>query len=241
MQYPQKGDGVVVLLSGGMDSTTLLAETLERTEGGILALTMQYGSKHQDAETQSARAVVDHYAWAGVEHVVRELPSGTFFNSGLIDSDLPSHRSLKQMEESGVAPSYVPMRNTVLLANAGAFADAIGFKYVAYAAHREDHVGYPDCRPEYFTAMSHAMQLGSKGGVQIYDPFIWEGKDKIVPKAHELQVPLHLTHTCYLGRKPACGTCDTCVIRIQAFKDAGYIDPIPYAIHISWGSLPIFS
>lgn len=233
MEYPQSGEGIVVLLSGGMDSATLLAQCRVELKSQVVALTLKYGSKHQDAETEAASAIAAYYS---VEHIVRELPSGTFFNSGLIDSKLPSNRTLHEMEESGIAPSYVPMRNTLFLANAGAFADARGFRHVAYAAHREDHVGYPDCRPEYFTAMSQAMKLGSKNEVQIYDPFIWNGKDHIVKKAVELVVPLGLTHTCYLGANPACGTCDTCIIRIRAFKDAGYIDPILYATSIEWGN-----
>ncbi len=237
MEYPQTGEGVVVLLSGGMDSCTLLMNVLS-LGCRPLALSLRYGSKHQDAETEAAKKIVEYInssdVFPHIDHEVRDIPAGTFFNSGLIDGDLPSGRGLREMEESGIAPSYVPMRNTVFLAIAGAFADAMDYRHVAYGAHREDHVGYPDCRPEYFTAMSQAMTLGSKNGVQIYDPFIWRGKDRIVQMGAKLNAPLHLTHTCYLGESPACGTCDTCIIRLKAFKDAGFIDPIPYAITVEW-------
>lgn len=214
----------VLLLSGGLDSSTLLAWLLDEGYEPV-ALTLRYGSRHMEAETAAARAVAAHF---GVPHLVRDLPEGLFRGSGLIDAPLPAGRSLEEMAAGGVAPSYVPLRNTVFLAVAGAVAEGIGAGAVAYAAHREDHTGYPDCRPEYVEAMGRALCLGSRDGLGLLAPFIGWRKAEIVRWAAGRGVPLHLTHTCYRGHRPACGACDSCTIRRAAFAEAGLADPIDY-------------
>lgn len=216
---------VVVLLSGGLDSTALLAWLLERGHTPV-ALTLRYGSRHMVAETAAARLVVEHF---GVPHLVRDLPAGLFQGSALIDAPLPLGRSPAEMAAAGVAPSYVPLRNTVFLAVAGAIAEGMGAGGVAFAAHREDHVGYPDCRPEYARTMAHALRLGSRAGLELLAPFIEWRKADIVEWAVSRDAPLHLTHTCYQGARPACGVCDACALRLAAFAGAGLPDPIPYA------------
>jgi 7-cyano-7-deazaguanine synthase len=133
-----------------------------------------------------------------------------------------------------VAPSYVPARNSVFLALAAGRADAWGAQYIAYAAHWEDAPGYPDCRPEYYVAMRQALELGTKNGVRLLAPFIDWGKTAIIRMGALIGVPYELTHSCYKGTKPACGVCDTCILRIESFRKAGIIDPIDYAIDIEW-------
>ncbi|KKM77770.1 hypothetical protein LCGC14_1366690 [marine sediment metagenome] len=221
----------LVLLSGGLDSCTLLGYAIS-SGYDVECISFQYGSKHQSCESQAALNIVRHYVIAD-RHRFVHVPN-IFENSGLIDSELPMGRKIEDMQ--GIAPSYVPMRNTVLLGIAGSIADANDIPVVMYGAHIEDHVGYPDCRPEWVAAMSSAMMLGSKNRVRIEAPWIWKHKDDIIKLAVVLGAPLHLTYSCYSGGLFPCGKCDTCIIRIKAFKDAGYIDPVPYStqVAINW-------
>lgn len=219
---------MIVLLSGGMDSATLLARVIS-LGAKPTAVSFRYGSKHQDAELESAARVAEAY---GVHRLVVDVPAIVFQGSALTDGELPMDRELDQM--TGVAPSYVPARNTVLLALAAALADGRGVPTIAYAAHIEDHVGYPDCRPEYARAMADAVRLGTRTEVHLLAPFMGCTKAQIVKTAADLGVPLALTTSCYQGRFPACGRCDTCKIRLDAFRRAGYVDPLPYAVEPGW-------
>lgn len=223
----------VLLLSGGIDSCTALAKVID--DGyDPLCISFTYGSKHSEVELASAVAIARYY---NRDHRVVEVPH-IFEGSGLIDEDLPHGRTQEEMEAGGIAPSYVPMRNTVLLGLAGSIADGLKIQNIMiwYGAHADDHVGYPDCRPEWIFAQTTAMYLGSKHGVVLQAPFMWDTKIDIVRLASQRLAPLHLTHSCYEGKQPACGTCDTCINRIAAFKGAGFADPIKYNpdIEIVW-------
>ncbi|KKN20116.1 hypothetical protein LCGC14_0938990 [marine sediment metagenome] len=228
-------EDAIVLLSGGMDSCTLLAHAVLRYH--VKCVSFVYGSKHERQESQAALEISEYYRLSRGgpcdTHQFVHIPQ-IFKNSGLIDSELPHDRKLEEME--GIAPSYVPMRNTVLLGIAGSIADAEGTSIVLYGAHVEDHVGYPDCRPEWVAAMSAAMMIGSKNRVYIEAPWIWWHKKDIVKEAARLGAPLHLTYSCYEGGESPCGRCDTCIIRIKAFTEAGYIDPVFYAddVVLNW-------
>jgi 7-cyano-7-deazaguanine synthase len=213
----------IVLVSGGMDSTTLLA--LRMRDGWELeALSFRYGSLHMDAESSCAEAVCRYY---GISRVVLELPR--FHGSALMgDKPLPTGRRVSEMDAGGVAPSYVPARNSVLLSLAASVADARGVDTICYGAHAGDHVGYPDCRPEFVAAISEALRLGTVAGVTVDAPFIGLQKSEIVRLGLSLGAPLDITHSCYRGHSPACGTCDTCILRQAAFADAGAVDPIGY-------------
>lgn len=221
----------VVLLSGGMDSCTVLAKVLDEKLDPLCVM-FAYGSKHNTTELESAKKIAQYYNRA---YRIIEVPQ-IFEGSALIDQELPHDRTQEEMEAGGIAPSYVPMRNTVLLGLAGAIADSHEINSVWYGAHADDHVGYPDCRPEWIFAMMTAMYLGSKTGVVLQAPFMWMTKTEIVTSASRRLAPLHLTHSCYEGEQPACGTCDTCVNRITAFKEAGFADPIKYDpdVEIKW-------
>lgn len=224
---------VVVLLSGGMDSATCAALAKARGEA-VIALSILYGQKHY-IELEAAEAIAREMH-VGLYRM--RLPSNMLSGSALLDRDksLPTGRSLEEMRHSGVAPSYVPARNTILIALAASFAEVQEAKIIYYGAHREDHVGYPDCRPEFVQAMGLAVMLGTAAGIRLEAPFIHASKADIIQTANSLGTPLNLSHSCYQGRRPACGVCDTCVIRIGAFKQAGFIDPIDYEIDIDWGA-----
>lgn len=221
----------VVLLSGGMDST--VAAALAQNRGyEVLGLAVLYGQKHQ-LELQAAQRVAREL---DISLYLLELPPDTITGSALTDSDkeLPTNRSKEEMLAGGVAPSYVPARNTILIALAAAFAEAQDAEVIYYGAHQEDQVGYPDCRPEFFKAMSLAVMLGTAKQIELEAPFLRTSKSSIVKVAHSVKAPLHLTYSCYQGQEISCGVCDTCLTRIKAFQEAGFIDPIQYAREIDW-------
>jgi len=215
---------IVVLLSGGLDSSTLLY--VLKDEGlDPLALAVRYGQKHV-RELGAARKIADH---AGVELVTADLVHALspIFNGARSSQvgqkvDVPTGH----YADESMKLTIVPNRNMLLLAVAGALAVSRGIKAVAYAAHAGDHPIYPDCRPEFIDAASQALQLGS--GIMLLDPFANMSKTAIAQKAHELAVPVEHTYSCYEGRADHCGKCGTCFERKEAFRDAGVPDPTPY-------------
>lgn len=222
----------VVLLSGGMDSTTL-ASIAKAYHKEVHALNVFYGQKH-DIELECAKAVAEYLQLDSYN--IRNL-DGIFSNSSLL-KDGPEISD--SQEKAQVGSTVVPARNAVLLSVAASFAESIGAQYIYYGAHAEDHGGYPDCRPEFLTAISKALELGTVSQVQIEAPFIKAHKTDIVVVAYNHKAPLHLTHSCYRGTQPACGTCPTCQLRIEAFVKARLIDPIDYAIDIDWSGCAPF-
>lgn len=211
-----------------MDSCTVAAYA-KRHYAPVRAISFSYGAKHEAAELAAAERICHRLE---IDQHVVQLPA-LFGGSALTDGGpLPLGRTFENME--GIAPSYVPARNSVFLSLAAAVADAWGASVVCYGAHREDHVGYPDCRPEFVEAMSNALSCGTKNEVRVDAPLIHATKADVVGMARELGAPLHLTHSCYQGSAPACGVCDTCYIRRDAFRTAGYVDPIPYATPFGW-------
>lgn len=242
----------VVLLSGGMDSTTALAQALVDGAEKILAVSVKYGSKHNAAEGQSAKAVVSYYASLGVdiEQVTFELPSEIFKGEGsalLGEIDMPALTYKEIQESEGPSPTVVPFRNANLLSIAAALADARGYDMVYIGAHAEDahNWAYPDCTPEFLGAMANAIYIGTYQRVRLAFPFIWMTKSDIVQRATELLAPLGLTWSCYspvwvdarIGETDVeeahfehCGKCPTCVERANAFASLGYRDPVTYAI-----------
>jgi len=212
-----------LLLSGGLDSTTLAAWVLEHHPGEpVEAYTFLYGQKHA-VELEAARAVA---AVFGVEHHVVEL--APIRGSALTDSEkpLPEGRDLAILR--GVAPSYVPARNLLFLAQMAALRDARGPAVLWLGVHHDDHTGYPDCRPEFVEAADAAVRLGTQHGLCVRAPFVYWSKADIIRWGLEHGVPYGLTHSCYQGRRPACGVCDTCQARLQAFAAVGAVDPIAY-------------
>jgi 7-cyano-7-deazaguanine synthase len=217
------GGAHCLLLSGGLDSATLAAWITTHYPGEpVRAYTFLYGQKHA-VELEAAQAVAAAY---GMEHRVVELPP--IRGSALTDdgTPLPEGRDLAFVD--GVAPSYVPARNLLFLANMASIQDASDPAILWLGVHHDDYTGYPDCRPEFIEAADRAVQLGTQHGLRVAAPFVHWAKADIVRWGLEHSVPYELTHSCYQGRRPACGVCDTCQGRLQAFAAAGAPDPIPY-------------
>ena len=212
-----------LLLSGGLDSATLGSWIRDRyPEQPVTAVTFLYGHKHA-VESQAAAAVAAHN---GVVHRRVELPA--IRGSALTDADrpLPEFRDLATV--TGVAPSYVPARNLLFIAVLASLADATGPATLWLGVHRDDHTGYPDCRPEFVAAADEAVRLGTQYGLRLEAPFVQWPKSDIVRWGLAHDVPFGLTHSCYQGLSPACGVCDTCQARLAAFDEAGVVDPIAY-------------
>lgn len=222
----------VVLLSGGIDSTTCLADYVE-TYGAdqVLALTLFYGQKHAK-ELECAKAVAEHY---GVQHIVQDLAQVfAFSDSALLSSsneEIPEGSYADEStKENGLSKTYVPFRNGLFLSYAAALAFSLGASYVVYGAHSDDSVGsaYPDCSPEFYSYMNKAVYEGTGKKVRLAAPLLSTPKYDVVHAGLQLKAPYHLTWSCYKGDDKACGKCATCVDRRRAFQLNNAVDPIPY-------------
>ena len=212
-----------LLLSGGLDSATLAAWIKHHHPGEpVTAYTFLYGQKHA-VELEAARAVAAFY---GLPHQVRELEP--IRGSALTDQGTPLPEGRDLAGSSGVAPSYVPARNLFFLAQVATLQDALGPATIWLGVHHDDYTGYPDCRPEFIEAADEAVRLGTQFGLRVQAPFVRLSKAEIIRWGLEHGVPYHLTHSCYQGRRPACGVCDTCQARLAAFAAAGSTDPLVY-------------
>ncbi len=225
--YNQSGfrELAVVLVSGGMDSCVTAAIAAQDHE--LAFLHVSYGQRTQSRELQAFNAIADHYG------VRRRLLADISYlkeigGSSLTDASIPVAEADL---ESGIIPaSYVPFRNTHLLAIAVSWAEVIGASRVFIGAVEEDSSGYPDCRKEYYRAFNRLVEVGTKPEthIEIATPLIEMRKSEIVSKGIELGAPLQLTWSCYKNTDRACGVCDSCVLRLRAFREAGMEDPIEY-------------
>jgi 7-cyano-7-deazaguanine synthase len=219
----------VVLLSGGLDSTTVLA--IAQAEGyRPYALSFRYGQRHE-VELTAARRVA---AALGVaDHVVADIDLRAFGGSALTaDIQVPHHDRVEDLGE-GIPVTYVPARNTIFLSFALAWAETLGAEDVFIGVNALDYSGYPDCRPEYIAAYEAMANLATKAGVEgrqrlrIHTPLIDLTKAQIIERGLALGVDYGLTHSCYdpdaTGRP--CGTCDSCLLRQKGFAQAGFDDP----------------
>jgi 7-cyano-7-deazaguanine synthase len=222
----------VVLLSGGIDSTTTLATAT--AEGyDAYALSFDYGQRHQ-IEVEAARRVAN--SLGAKEHRVAKIDLRIFGGSALTDDvDVPKQRSEAEIAH-GIPVTYVPARNTIFLAYALAWTEVIPAADIFLGINAIDYSGYPDCRPEFIEAFESLANLGTKAGAegrrfQIHTPLIKFSKSEIIRKAVELGVDLSLTHSCYDPSPEglACGECDSCLLRLKGFREAGLKDPIRYA------------
>ena len=221
----------VVLLSGGLDSTTVLA--IAQGEGfNVYALSFRYGQRHS-IELDAAQAIAER---AGVlRHVVTDIDLRAFGESALTsDIDVPKARSLQEMG-ADIPVTYVPARNTVFLSFALAYAEVIPADHVFLGVNALDYSGYPDCRPEYIEAFAQMANLATRRGVEghklrIHTPLIALSKAEIIARGRELGVDYEQTRSCY-DPSPAglaCGQCDSCLLRIKGFAENGIADPAPY-------------
>jgi len=217
----------ICLLSGGLDSTVTLAYALHQGYE-VTALTINYGQRHK-RELDAARAVAAHYK---VPHIVMEFPL-TGFRSALTDESIPIPDRKPEDIGYDIPETYVPARNIVFLSLAAGLAESIDASAVFIGANAIDYSGYPDCRPEFFQAFENMLEVGTKRGVLghpvgIEHPILKNTKAEIVKMGMKLEAPLHLTWSCYRGGEKACGHCDSCVLRLKGFKEAGAQDPVPY-------------
>ena len=220
----------VCLLSGGLDSA--VAAAIARSQGyEIYALTFNYGQRHS-TEIECARKIAK---WLDSEHKIFNMDLNQFGGSALTDEiEIPEGKNINEIRNSNeIPPTYVPARNTIFLSIALAYAEVISAETIFIGAHAVDYSGYPDCRPKYFEEFRKLVGLATKSGVEgksigIETPLIELGKADIIRKGSELEVPFQHTWSCYQGNDKACGTCDSCVIRLNGFEEAGLEDPIEY-------------
>lgn len=219
----------VLLLSGGLDSATVLA--VARDLGfDVYALSVLYGQRHQVEVDAAVRVAA---ALGATEHRFVSVNLDTLGGSALTDSglDVPKDRDESAMQDIPI--TYVPARNTVMLSLALGYAEVVGATDIFIGVNAVDYSGYPDCRPEYIAAFEHLAQLATKAGVEgkrmrIHAPLIALTKVQIIERGLSLGVDYGMTHSCYdpLPNGRACGRCDSCILRKTAFAELGMDDPV---------------
>ena len=222
----------VLLLSGGLDSTTMLALAIKQGFD-VHAMTFRYGQRHS-SEIDAARRVARHYHVK--DHVVVDIDLRTFGGSALTaDIAVPKDRSSDAISH-GIPVTYVPARNTIFLSFCLAWAEVLGASDIFIGVNALDYSGYPDCRPEYVDAFQTMANLATRGGVEgttpirIQTPLLHLSKREIVQQGMSLGVDYSITLSCYdpSPEGAACGHCDACQLRLKGFNEAGASDPAPY-------------
>ncbi len=211
----------VLILSGGMDSTTMLYDYQERIG---LAVSFDYGGNHNAKEIPFAAW---HCGHLGIEHIVLPLAfMADYFKSSLLEGAEAIPEG--SYDEENMKSTVVPFRNGIMLSVAAGLAESRGFKYVMMANHGGDHTIYPDCRPEFVQAMSEAMRLGTFPGIELLAPYTHLSKADIARRGKSLGIDYSKTWSCYKGGDKHCGRCGTCVERKEALRDAGIEDQTVY-------------
>jgi len=229
--------GAVVLLSGGLDSTTCLYLAArdcgypKRTSLPILALSFDYSQKHK-IEIQKSRKISKKL---GIKHLVQKLDPNFFLGSSLTEAKLKVRKNAKTESiglDEEIPNTYVPGRNILFLSFALSLAEGHKYNTIYIGVNALDYSGYPDCRPEFIEAYQNMANIGTKAGIggsdkiKIITPLLNLNKKEIILLGKELGAPLHLTHSCYdpVNGK-ACGKCDSCLLRAKGFAEAGFKDP----------------
>lgn len=211
----------VIILSGGMDSCTMLHEYRNHI---ALAITFDYGSTQNHREQQYA---VKQCQALGVKHIIIPLDfMHRYFKSALLES--PDAIPEGNYDDENMKATVVPFRNGIMLAIACGIAESNGLHRVMIANHAGDHTIYPDCRQSFIDAMSAAMQHGTYDGIKVFAPYTTLSKTDIARHGKALGVDYAMTYSCYKGGEKHCGKCGTCRERIEALRDAGIPDPTPY-------------
>lgn len=225
------GEKALVLVSGGLDSTTCLGLAVKKYgKENVVALSVYYGQKH-DKEITSAKEVTEYY---DVEWLQLDLSKMFEYSDCSLlshsEKEIPKESYAKQLEKTNGTPvsTYVPFRNGLFLSSAAAIALSKGCSYIYYGAHSDDAAGnaYPDCSDAFNKAMHDAVYIGSGNQLQIEAPFVNMTKADVVKLGLELNVPYELTWSCYEGGDKPCGVCGTCIDRQAAFEKNGVMDPL---------------
>jgi len=217
----------VCLVSGGMDSCVTAAVAREENES-LAFLHISYGQRTEARERRAFEELADHFGAThrlvvSIEHL--RLVGG----SSLTDPNIPVSEA--NLPSRDIPTSYVPFRNSHLLSIATSWAEVIGAGRIYIGAVAEDSSGYPDCRPQFYDAFQQVINTGTKPEthIQIITPVIHMRKPDIIKRGLQLDAPLHLTWSCYQSEDKACGHCDSCALRLRAFREAGAVDTIAYA------------
>ena len=223
---PSSNKLAVVLVSGGMDSCVCAA--IAHQSYALAFLHVSYGQRTEKRERQAFEAIADHYQ---VRHrLVSKLDHlRDIGGSSLTDFTIPVEQA--NLTRTDIPTSYVPFRNAHLLSIATSWGEVLSAEAIFIGAVAEDSSGYPDCRPEYYQAFNQLIRAGTRPEtrLEIVTPVIHMKKSEIVHTGNELRAPLHLTWSCYQSGERACGRCDSCALRLRGFREAGIVDPIPYA------------
>lgn len=216
----------IVLVSGGMDSCVSTAIAAAESDG-LALLHISYGQRTEARERKSFNDIAGHYGVeqrldVSIEYLVK------IGGSSLTDQNIAVTEA--NLESKDIPTSYVPFRNANMLSIATSWAEVLGATRIYIGAVAEDSSGYPDCRPEFYEAFQKTIDTGTKPDthIEIRTPIIHLTKAEIVKKGAELNAPLHLTWSCYRSEDLACGTCDSCALRLRGFERAGIEDPIAY-------------
>ncbi len=221
----------ICLVSGGMDSCVTAAIANEENDE-LAFLHVSYGQRTEKREREAFEALADHYnvklrLVISLEHLAK------IGGSSLTDDRIAV--TAANLSAPGIPSSYVPFRNAHLLSAAVSWGEVINATAIYIGAVAEDSSGYPDCRPEFYDAFQNVLDIGTKPETRITveTPVIAMRKSEIVSRGIELGAPLHLTWSCYRESESACGNCDSCALRLRAFREAGVADPIPYMLDSS--------
>jgi len=222
----------VVLLSGGLDSTVCMAVAQNRGYE-LFPISFNYNQRH-DRELQSASSIAKHYK--ATKHIVINTNMDAIGGSALTDNKLAV--PVGHADHQDIPITYVPARNLIFLSYALGYAEVTGADHIFIGVNALDYSGYPDCRPEFIQQFQQLANYSTKAGVQdkrqiiIETPLLQLTKKEIVLLGTDLQAPLELTTSCYKGGQRACGHCDSCILRLKGFADAGVVDPILYELGV---------
>jgi len=216
---------VIVILSGGLDSTTLLYDILNENKYEVHAMSFNYGQNHSkeiDLAKQTCEKLNVEHKIIDISFLGKEL----FYNSTLVQGaeEIPEGH----YQEDNMKSTVVPMRNLILISLVGAYASTIGATKIYYGAHAGDHEIYPDCRKEFIESLKETLKLADWSEISLEAPYSDISKIDIVKKGLELNVDYSLTWTCYKGNDKACGKCGSCVERVEAFEENNSKDEIEY-------------
>jgi len=226
----------ICLLSGGLDSC-VSAAIAKKQDYSLYALTFEYGQQHQ-REVQSAQQIAESLQVQ--EHIVFPLDLKQFQGSSLVDDtqEIPDASSLDRIGVT-IPSTYVPARNTIFLSIALALAEVKEADAIFIGVNEVDYSGYPDCRPEYIKAFQAMADLATKKAVEgkktlIETPLLHLSKKEIIKKGVEVNAPYYFSWSCYRGEEQACGQCESCLLRLKGFQDAGVADPLIYQSYPDW-------